>query len=226
MDYSYQNHSMSYKDFFAKVIKWLVIGLSLTTITSIILSLLNIKGTFTFLYFPIMIVSSIVEIIMVIVLAKKINNLSMQSAKKYFYAYSIINGITMSMLLSLVAPGIAILAFALTCAYFGLLYTVSTHTTTDFSNIGKVCLSALPILIIGYIILFFIHAPMLYYGIIILDLILFTGITLYDMKKIKIGYQEASEEQLEGMAMMCALNLYLDFVNIFIDILSLISDFN
>lgn len=226
MDYSYQNHYMSYKEFFTKIMKWLVIGLGLTTITSIILSLLNFSGFLTILYFPMMIVSSIVEIIMVIVLAKKINNLSMDSAKKYFYAYSIINGITMSMLLSMVAPGISILAFALTCAYFGLLYTISTHTSTDFSFIGKICLSALPILIIGYIILFFIHAPILYYGIIFLDLVLFTGITLYDLKKIRISYEEASGEQLEGVAMMCALNLYLDFINIFIDILSLISDLN
>lgn len=226
MDYSYQNRQKSYFEFLKDVFKWLFIGLGLTTLTSILLAIINMSGVFHFVYYPVMIVSSIVEIAMVFILAKKIQDLSLESAKKYFYAYAIINGISISLLLSLVAPGVSILAFALTCAYFGLLYTITTHTDNEFLGVGRICISALPILIIGYIILFFIHAPALYYGIIFIDLALFTGITLYDLKKMQRMYYQGVDNQLDAIAMMCALELYLDFINIFIDILSLIDDFS
>ncbi len=92
--------------------------------------------------------------------------------------------------------------------------------------VAKVCVSFLPILIIGYIILMFIHAPVLYYIIVLIDLGVFTGLTLYDLKNISTMYQQSLEEQREGLALICALELYLDFVNIFLDILMLISDNN
>lgn len=147
-------------------------------------------------------------------------------AKRYFILYSIVNGVVFSFLLSVISVYITALAFALTCAYFGLLYTITKYTSSDFSFIAKVCVAVLPILIIGYIILMFIQAPALYYIIVLIDLAVFTGITLYDLKKISIAYHQSLENQREGLALMCALNLYLDFVNIFIDILMLISDNN
>lgn len=163
---------------------------------------------------------------MVIVISKKLSDLSIRSAKKYFCIYSVINGVTISFLLSIVAPGISILAFALTTAYFGLLYTVATYSSFDFSGIGKICLMLLPLLLIGYFILYFMNAPVLYYIIIFIDLALFTGITLYDIQKIRILYHEVTNETVECFALISALILYLDFINIFIDILMIIADGN
>lgn len=222
--YLQNNSDLSYHNFLSDIFKYLMIGLGLTTITSMIvigfIQYLNLNG----LLFGIVIICSVIEIIMVIRLSKKIRDLSIHSAKKYFYIYSIINGITMSFLLNIIAPKVSILAFALTFAYFGLLYTISTHTTYDFSQIGHICLYALPILLIGYIILLFYQASLLYYGIVLIDLILFTGITLYDMKKVKEYYLATTEEALPSIAMLCALEIYLDFIDIFIDIVMLIDD--
>lgn len=96
---------------------------------------------------------SIIETVMVILLVRKLSDLSVR-LKKIFYIYSVINGITISFLLSIIDPLISVLAFALTCALFGLLYTIANHTTYDFTSIGNMCLTSLPILILGYIILF------------------------------------------------------------------------
>ena len=146
--------------------------------------------------------------------------------KSFFILYSIVNGVIFSFILASVSIYITALAFALTCAYFGLLYTITKYTTSSFSNIAKVCISVLPVMIIGYIILLFIQAPMLYYIIVFLDLLIFTGITLYDFKMISTMYEQSSEEYQEGLILFCAFELYLDFVNIFIDILMLIMDNN
>ena len=64
-----------------------------------------------------------------------------------------------------------------------------------------------------------------YHIIVILDLIIFTGLILYDMKTIQRIYEECLPEELESQAMKGALLLYLDFINVFLDILILLSEF-
>ncbi|MEG0365369.1 MAG: Bax inhibitor-1/YccA family protein [Coprobacillus sp.] len=224
MDASLQNTKISYQKFLSKIFKWMFIGLAITTLTSILLSFIGVKYLSEATFFMIVILVTIIEIVMVIILAKKLSDLSVQSAKKYFYIYSVINGVTISFLLSIIDPFISVLAFALTCALFGLLYAIATHTTYDFTSIGNMCLTSLPILILGYIILFFIQAPLLFYIVIFIDLALFVGITLYDIQQIEVMYNEATDSTVESFAMIGALNLYMDFINIFIDILLIIAD--
>lgn len=230
MDQRMLDEQMNYQRFLGEVIKWVFFGVGITAITSVILIISGIINLVIDYYFPILILSTILEITFVLILYKKLrgneDQISLSSARKYFIMYSIINGIVFSFILSAISFYISALAFALTASYFGLLYTITQYTNYQFSQVGKICLSALPVLIIGYIILLFINAPLLYYGIIFLDLALFTGITLYDMKNISTMYQMSSPESLDSIALICAVELYLDFVNIFIDILMLIMDNN
>ena len=106
-------------------------------------------------YFIFMIVCTIVEIGLVLMLSKTVKDMAIEKAKTYYIAYSVINGIVLSMWLNYVVPGVAALAFAVTAVYFGLLYTVTQHTNNNFIGIGKVCLMALPVLMIAYILLIF-----------------------------------------------------------------------
>lgn len=230
MDQRMLSEQINYENFLLKVIKWVFLGVAVTALTSIVVILSGIIHYLINFYFPVLFVSVIVEIAFVWIINKKLQNygdqVSYAMAKRYFILYSIVNGVVFSFLLSVISVYITALAFALTCAYFGLLYTITKYTSSDFSFIAKVCVAVLPILIIGYIILMFIQAPALYYIIVLIDLAVFTGITLYDLKKISTVYHQSLENQREGLALMYALNLYLDFVNIFIDILMLISDNN
>lgn len=230
MDQKMLTKQMNYEKFLSEVIKWVFFGVGITAITSLLVIFSGIIYALIPFYFPVLIISVIIEIAFVWTLNKKvdkpIDELSFASVKRFFILYSIVNGVIFSFILASVSIYITALAFALTCAYFGLLYTITKYTSSDFSFVMKVCISVLPILIIGYIILIFIHAPALYYIIVLIDLAVFTGITLYDLKKISTAYHQSLENQREGLALMCALNLYLDFVNIFIDILMLIMDNN
>lgn len=230
MDQKMLTKQMNYEKFLSEVIKWVFFGVGITAITSLLVIFSGIIYALIPFYFPVLIISVIIEIAFVWTLNKKvdkpIDELSFASVKRFFILYSIINGIIFSFILASVSIYITALAFALTCAYFGLLYTITKYTTSSFSNIAKVCISVLPVMIIGYIILLFIQAPMLYYIIVFLDLLIFTGITLYDFKMISTMYEQSSEEYPEGLILFCAFELYLDFVNIFIDILMLIMDNN
>ena len=230
MDQKMLTKQMNYEKFLSEVIKWVFFGVGITAITSILVIFSEIIYALIPFYFPVLIISVIIEIAFVWILNKKIDKpideLSFSSVKKFFILYSIVNGVIFSFILASVSIYITALAFALTCAYFGLLYTITKYTTSSFSNIAKVCISVLPVMIIGYIILLFIQAPMLYYIIVFLDLLIFTGITLYDFKMISTMYEQSSEEYQEGLILFCAFELYLDFVNIFIDILMLIMDNN
>lgn len=230
MDQKMLTKQMNYEKFLSEVIKWVFFGVGITAITSILVIFSGIIYALIPFYFPVLIISVIIEIAFVWILNKKIDKpideLSFSSVKRFFILYSIVNGVIFSFILASVSIYITALAFALTCAYFGLLYTITKYTTSSFSNIAKVCISVLPVMIIGYIILLFIQAPMLYYIIIFLDLLIFTGITLYDFKMISTMYEQSSEEYQEGLILFCAFEPYLDFVNIFIDILMLIMDNN
>lgn len=230
MDQKMLTKQMNYEKFLSEVIKWVFFGVGITAITSLLVIFSGIIYALIPFYFPVLIISVIIEIAFVWTLNKKvdkpIDELSFASVKRFFILYSIVNGVIFSFILASVSIYITALAFALTCAYFGLLYTITKYTTSSFSNIAKVCISVLPVMIIGYIILLFIQAPMLYYIIVFLDLLIFTGITLYDFKMISTMYEQSSEEYPEGLILCCAFELYLDFVNIFIDILMLIMDNN
>ncbi len=230
MDQKMLTKQMNYEKFLSEVIKWVFFGVGITAITSLLVIFSGIIYALIPFYFPVLIISVIIEIAFVWTLNKKvdkpIDELSFASVKRFFILYSIVNGVIFSFILASVSIYITALAFALTCAYFGLLYTITKYTTSSFSNIAKVCISVLPVMIIGYIILLFIQAPMLYYIIVFLDLLIFTGITLYDFKMISTMYEQSSEEYQEGLILFCAFELYLDFVNIFIDILMLIMDNN
>lgn len=224
MDYHLSNERMTYQQFVSLLLKWMFIGVGITALTTIVMYVFQITKLLSFTYFPALIAFSVLEIVMVIILVKKIENMSFIQARKYFYIYSIINGITMTFLLDMVAPAVAILSFLMTCAYFGLLYAIVSHTSYDFQYVGKICVAALPILIITYILLFIFQLSKLYYLVILIDLVIFTGITLFDMKNIRKVYLNTGDDELEGMAMICALELYLDFINIFIDILLTIAE--
>ena len=230
MDQKMLTKQMNNEKFLSEVIKWVFFGVGITAITSILVIFSGIIYALIPFYFPVLIISVIIEIAFVWILNKKIDKpideLSFSSVKRFFILYSIVNGVIFSFILASVSIYITALAFALTCAYFGLLYTITKYTTSSFSNIAKVCISVLPVMIIGYIILLFIQAPMLYYIILFLDLLIFTGITLYDFKMISTMYEQSSEEYQERLILFCAFELYLDFVNIFIDILMLIMDNN
>lgn len=222
MDSTYK--TMSFNQFQSRMFNWMFKGVFCTAMTSILMIVTGIINMLSFAFIPMAIIFGIIEIVMVIILIHKIADIDIKEAKFYFYLYSVINGITLSFILSAIHPMVGVLVFGITAAYFGLLYSITQYIKSDVSLLGRVCMSMLPVLVISYIILFFIQLPALYYATILIDLLVFSGLTIYDFKMTRKLYEESHDANVECNALLCALQLYLDFINIFLDIIMLVAD--
>ena len=163
----------------------------------------------------------ILELILVIVLSGKIEDLSPVKAKLMFYLFSMLNGVTLTpMLLAYTGASIAT-AFFITAGMFGVMSVFGYVTKRDLSGWGSYLSMALIGLIICMIVQFFFNNPMFDFLVSIAAVIIFVGLTAWDTQMIK-DLAKNSLIKPENVATYGALNLYLDFINLFIHILKLI----
>ena len=137
-----------------------------------------------------------------------------------YYVYAILNGVTMSIIFAAYDIGTISLAFFVTAFLFGGLALYGYTTKRDISKLSTICMVGLIIGIIVSIINIFIGNTIVD---IILDwamLIVFCGLTAYDLYKIKSGQLQV-DINTEKMYVYYAMDLYLDFINIFIRLLSI-----
>lgn len=139
-----------------------------------------------------------------------------------FVAYSIINGITLSVIfLAYTASSIASV-FILAAVLFGAMALYGITTKQDLSKVGNICLMALlGIIIVSLANILFLHLEGLELALSFIGVLLFVGITAYDTQKLKAMTYAASTDNATVLALYGALQLYLDFINIFLKLLSL-----
>ena len=155
-------------------------------------------------------------------LSSKIDSLSFQTATFMFIAYSVLNGITMSVIFLLYSPGAIVMSFAVTAGTFGVMALYGTVTKKDLSSWGNILFMALIGIIIASVANWFFKSELLYWIVTYAGVLVFVGLTAYDSQKIKrmieIHGNEVSETT-QKIALMGALSLYLDFINLFLFIL-------
>lgn len=134
-----------------------------------------------------------------------------------FVAYAILNGVTISATLLIYAQATVVSAFLSTAVTFGAMSLVGMFTKRDLSAIGHAAYSALIGIIIALVInFFFLHSSAVSFFISILMILIFSGITAYDNQRIRQAYNQAGGQVGTGVAVFFALQLYLDFINLFI----------
>ena len=163
----------------------------------------------------------ILELILVIVLSGKIEDLSPVKAKLMFYLFSILNGVTLTPMLLVYTGASIATAFFITAGMFGVMSVFGYVTKRDLSGWGSYLSMALIGLIICMIVQFFFNNPMFDFLVSIAAVIIFVGLTAWDTQMIKDMAKNSLIEP-ENVATYGALNLYLDFINLFIHILKLI----
>ena len=139
-----------------------------------------------------------------------------------FFAYSLVNGVTLTVIGFIYAPQIIFYAFMITLTIFVVTAIYGYTTQEDLSSYRRFFMIALISLIILSIINAFMGVGMLEWVITIGGVVIFTGLIAYDVNRIKfISYQlaDGDNEAMEKMGIIGALNLYLDFINLFIYIL-------
>jgi FtsH-binding integral membrane protein len=119
-------------------------------------------------------------------------------------------------------PMTTMVAFIVSAIYFGTLVVVGLTTHKDLTKIGSICMIALIVLIIVEIILMFINAPVLWMLASAVSLVIFAGLTAHDAQQMKdVDYDGSTST--ENLTTLLALNLYLDFVNIFVNLLQILN---
>lgn len=168
----------------------------------------------------------IAEFGLVFAISSAINRLSLTVATLLFVLYSVVNGATLSFILILYTSESVANVFFITAATFGVMSLVGYTTKTDLSSMGKILFMALIGLIIATIVNLFIGSSGLNMIISYVGVLIFVGLTAYDTQKIKKMLAEAPDagEYMQKIALLGALTLYLDFINLFIYLLRILGD--
>ena len=151
-----------------------------------------------------------------------INRLSLTTATLLFTLYSVLTGVTLASIFIMYSPAIITKVFLITAGTFGVMAVVGYTTKTDLTSLGKLMFMALLGLIIATVVnLFFIKSGSMDLIISYVGVLVFVGLTAYDSQKIKhmlMACPDASE-QAQKLALLGALSLYLDFINLFLYLL-------
>lgn len=162
----------------------------------------------------------LVEIAVVLIFSLLFKKLSPTAVTILFFTYAFINGFTLSVIFVAYEMTYIVYALAGTAVLFGLLSLIGYKTDKDISNWGTILTVALLVGIILTIVNIFVGSSMLDIALDWAILFIFFGLTIYDMNKIKL-MQQAGFCEDEKLYVYGAMELYLDFINIFLRILSL-----
>ena len=160
---------------------------------------------------------------LVFLMGGMVNKMSSTMLLATFLIFSMIMGISLSYIFLIYSVGSIVNVFFITAAVFGVMAVAGYTTKTDLTKLGSILMIGLIGIIIASVVNMFLGSSTMDYIISIIGVVVFTGLTAYDVQKLKrMGEQVATgTETAQKMALMGALSLYLDFINLFLMLLRL-----
>ena len=209
---------------FRKVYQFMAMGLILTALAAYLTASSPSMIQLMYSSRAPMIIIAVAEIGLVIWLSAGINKLSAGAARNIFFVYSVLNGLLCSSVLLVYTGESVTKAFLSTAGMFGAMSLYGLYTQRDLTGMGSFLRMGLFGLIIAMVINMFMRSSAMELYISIFGIIIFLGLTAWDTAKIKAlaGSIDSRDENMTGkVAVIGALALYLDFVNIFLYLLRL-----
>ena len=207
--------------FLAKVFNWMAVGLGLTGITAFVTA--NTVLAKIVLGTPLIFVLMIAVIGMPFYLSMRINKLEASTATGVFIAYSVAMGMFLSSIFLMYTATSITATFFITSGMFGAMAVYGLVTKRDLSGMGSFMFMGLIGIILASIVNLFLQSSALHWMISVIGVIVFVGLTAYDVQRIKqIGEQgimEQGEAAIRKGSIIGALALYLDFINLFLMLL-------
>ena len=202
---------------FTKIYGWMFIGLLISAITGYMVStngnmLYNIYNTGMYW------IIALVEIGVCIWLSAGIRKMQITTAKILFCLYSFLTGLSFSVIFIAYRIDSIVAIFALTALIFAIMTLIGKYTNIELTKISTILFTGLLVIIIASLINMIIGSEIFDLGITILGIIIFMAYIAYDVQKIKYIAQTLEEDKA---AIICAFELYLDFINVFIKLLRL-----
>lgn len=204
-----------------KVYVWMTFALVITGVTAYAVattpSLLLAIATNTLLFWGLV----IAEFALVIAISAAINKLSITTATLLFVLYSVVNGATLSLIFVLYTATSIASVFFITAGTFAVMAFIGYTTKTDLTSLGKILLMALIGIIIATVVNLFVRSTGLQLIVSYIGVLVFVGLTAYDSQKIKrmLMQVDTMSEAAQKIALLGALTLYLDFINLFLYLL-------
>lgn len=236
-NYQYQDNSVFVqeksisKKFFASVFLWMFIALSLSTLAAYYIStsqealnsLINFQtGQRTGLGY----VAMFAPLGLVLLMGAGFNKLSYSALLGVFILFSLLLGVSLSFILLIYTGASVITCFAAAAGIFGIMAFLGYTTEVDLSKFGPILMVGVAGLFIASILNMFIKSEQFSLIMAFIGIAVFTALTAYDVQKIKrigMGLEESGEQMqstdTKKLAIMAALSLYLDFINIFLFLL-------
>jgi len=212
--------------FVTKVYNWMALALFITGLiayyTASSPTLINAIIGSKILFFGLI----IGELALVVYLSRAIRTMSQSMAIGAFLLYSVLNGLTLSVIFMAYTSNSIATTFYITAGTFAAMSFYGYTTKRDLTSIGNMAFMALIGIIIASVVNMFLQNEMMYWIISYLGVAIFVGLIAYDTQKLKeIGSQGfVNEESMEKSAIMGALTLYLDFINLFLFLLRIFGD--
>lgn len=204
--------------FLAKVFNWMAIGLGLTGIVAFFTaqSGLAMKIVATPLFFILI----LAELGMVFYLSARIDKIQSTTATGLFVGYSVLNGLTLSSIFLAYTTASIGGTFLITAGMFGAMAAYGLVTKRDLSAMGSFMFMGLIGIILASVVNIFLKSSALYLTISVIGVLVFVGLTAWDVQKLKNmgeqGIMEQGEAAVRKGAIIGALALYLDFINLFL----------
>ena len=170
------------------------------------------------------IVLLVLQVGVVLILSGRIQKLSTGTASLLFYLYSVLTGVTLSVILLVYTTSSIAQTFFITAAVFAAMSIYGYFTSNDLSRFGSIMFMALIGLIVCSGVNIFLKSSTMDWIISFAGVLIFIGLTAWDTQKIKYMTAYADESMVGKIATIGALNLYLDFVNLFLYLLRFFGD--
>lgn len=213
------------KQHMLKTYTWMFLGVLVTFATAFLVSNTSLVYIiYSSRFMPMVLLFA--QLGVVVSFSARLFKMKESSAKLLFFVYSMLTGVTFSVILAPYTSATIALAFAAAAVFFGCLVIIGATTKADLSKIGSVCIAGLFAFIIFQVLAMIFGWAMDTVMYCMIGLLLFTGITAWDVQKANKLYAANSNNQamLNKLSIYSAFDLYLDFINIFLYILRLLGN--
>lgn len=214
-------NASTFKVLMRKVYLWMTLALMITGITAA--GVANSPNILALIYSSQVVMWGIIiaEFGLVIYISARLEKLSLSTATTLFALYSILNGVMLSSIFLLYSTAIISKVFFITAGTFGVTALYGYATKKDLSSLGNILFMALIGLVIATVVSVFMKSAMFDLILSYIGVIIFVGLTAWDSQKIKhmMMVQQDADESAQKLALIGALSLYLDFINLFLYLL-------
>jgi hypothetical protein len=208
------------RDYMVKVYQYMSIALAISGLVAFMVAsspalMQAIFGT------PLAFVVMLAPLGFVIFFGFKLNSISAEKAKSFLWIYSALMGLSLATIFAVYTATSITRVFLITASTFGAMSIYGYTTKKDLTSFGSFLIMGLIGIMIASIINIFLKSSGLDFAISFLGVFIFIGLTAYDTQRIKQTYYHfaGNNEMVSKMAVMGALNLYMDFINLFIMLL-------